>query len=129
MATLEFHRESKELRLLGSEGTTTIGTWNAGNNVDSHSKGRWPDGQYTFDHYSAHPGDPPQSAYGSHGIFIFDVPNREGTGVHSGREGIPDGLSRAGFLHCTMGCIRTTDRAMAGRTHAVDPITGISVAP
>jgi hypothetical protein len=37
----------------------------------------------------------------------------------------------AGFGHCTMGSIRTTDEAMAQlvRTHAMDPITDISVAP
>jgi hypothetical protein len=43
---------------------------------------------------------------------------------------IPDGLGRSGFLHCTMGCIRTTDDATAQlvRTHAIDPITAITVA-
>jgi hypothetical protein len=50
-------------------------------------------------------------------------------GVHSGREGVPDGFGNAGFEHCTMGCIRTTDHAMAQlvRTHAVDPIVSITV--
>jgi hypothetical protein len=86
--------------------------------------------RHNFDHCAAHKGDPPQSPYGSHGIFIFDVPDREGMGVHSGREGVPDGLGRSGFLHCTMGCVRTTDDAMAQlvTTHSTDPITAITIA-
>jgi hypothetical protein len=129
MSTLEFHRKDSQITLLATDGSA-IGTFDAANNVDSHSKGPWPDGVYNFDHYAAHPGDPPQSPYGSHGIFIFDVPDREGMGVHSGREGAPDGLGRSGFLHCTMGCIRTTDDATAQlvRTHSIDPITAITVA-
>ena len=129
MSTLEFHRDLNQIALLSGDGNT-VGTFDAANNVDSHSKGPWPDGQYHFDHHAAHPGDPPESPFGSHGIFIFDVPDREGMGVHSGREGVPDGRGRAGVLHCTMGCVRTTDDAMAQlvRTHSIDPITAITIA-
>ena len=128
MSTLQFDRGPEKLSLIMQDGST-LARFDAANNVDSRSKGIWPDGQYQFSFYNAHPGDLPNSAYGSHGIFIFDVPNREGMGVHSGREGVPDGFGKAGFEHCTMGCIRTTDEAMAQllRTHAVDPITSITV--
>ena len=130
MSTLQFRREANELTLLSGDGTKTSGPWDAANNVDSHSKGPWPDGQYDFDHYGTHPDDAPDSSYGSHGIFTFDVPDREGMGVHSGREEVPDGLGRCGFLHCTMGCVRTTDDAMAQlvTTHRIDPITAITIA-
>ena len=128
MSTLEFSRIGQKLRLLDGN-KTVIGTWDAANYVDSRSNGVWPDGVFNFGYYLAHPGDPPSSAYGSNGIFIFDVPGREGMGVHSGRLGVPDGLGRSGFQHCTMGCIRTTDEATAQlvRTHALDPLKSITV--
>jgi hypothetical protein len=129
MSTLEFHRSLNEIALLSSNGSI-IGTFQAANNVDSHSRGIWPDGEYDFERYKTHEDDAPDSAYGSSGIFIFTLPGREDMGVHSGREGVPDGLGRSGFLHCTMGCVRTTDDATAQlvRTHSIDPITAITVA-
>jgi hypothetical protein len=129
MSTLEFHRSLNEIALLSGDGSI-VGTFKAANNVDSHSRGPWPDGQYDFDHHGTHPDDAPDSPYGSDAIFIFDVPDREGMGVHSGRESVPDGLGRRGFLHCTMGCVRTTDDAMAQlvTTHSTDPITAITIA-
>jgi hypothetical protein len=128
MSSLQFDRQAKELTLLNADGTT-IGTWKAANNVDSHSKGIWPDGEYDFERSKTHPDDAPDSAYGSSGIFIFTVPGREDMGVHSGRESVPDGLGRRGFLHCTMGCVRTTDDAMAQlvTTHRSDPIIAIDI--
>jgi len=128
MSSLEFHRDTRQLILLAADGTT-IGRWDAANNVDSHSRGIWPGGEYDFERYKTHPDDAPNSAYGSSGIFIFTVPGREDMGVHSGRESVPDGLRRYGFLHCTMGCVRTTDQAMAQlvTTHRTDPITAIDV--
>jgi hypothetical protein len=128
MSHLEFSRGGSKLQLV-SGNNAVIGTWDAANNVDSRCAGIWPNGTNTFAYYVAHPGDTPNSAFGSHGIFIFNVPGREGMGVHSGREGVPDGLGRSGFLHCTIGCIRTTDEATAQlvRTHAVDPINSITV--
>ncbi len=128
MATLDFSRTGSKLQLTAANGTV-IGSWDAANNVDSGSKGPWPNGSYKFDYYVAHPGDPPNSAYGSHGFFGFDVPGREGMGVHSGREGVADGLGRSGFRYCTFGCIRTTDEATAQlvKTHAIDPIASITV--
>ena len=128
MSSLQFDREANELTLLNADGTR-IGNWNAANNVDSHSKGIWPDGEYDFERCKTHPDDAPDSAYGSSGIFIFTVPGREDMGVHSGRESVPDGLGRRGFLHCTMGCVRTTDEAMAQLvlTHRTDPIATIDI--
>ena len=128
MATLQFHRRANTL-ILFAGGGDPIDRWDAANNVDSHSRGIWPDGEYDFERSKTHPDDAPDSAYGSSGIFIFTVPGREDMGVHSGRESVPDGLGRRGFLHCTMGCVRTTDDAMAQlvTTHRSDPITAIDI--
>jgi hypothetical protein len=128
MSSLQFDRAASLLTLTGSD-TTVIGSFDAANNVDSHSNGPWPPGDYAFQFYQPHPGDDADSAYGSHGIFIFKVPGRDGMGVHSGRATVPDGLGRVGYLHCTLGCIRTTDDATAQlvRTHNVDPIASIKV--
>ena len=128
MSTLQFRREANELTLLRADGMT-IGTWDAANNVDSHSDGIWPYGEFDFNRYKTHPDDAANSSYGSHGIFVFTVPGRDGMGVHSGRERIHDGLGREGFLHCTMGCVRTTDEAMAQLvlTHRTDPIATIDI--
>ena len=128
MSRVVFSRLGSKLQVIAGNGTV-IGSWNAANNVDTRSKGPWPDGVFPFAAYIDHPGDPPNSAYGSNGFFGFEVPGHEGMGVHSGREGVPDGLGRSGFLHCTMGCIRTTDEATAQlvRTHSVDPIVSITV--
>jgi len=83
------------------------------NFVDSHSNGPWPEGSFTFDRYDPAAADGVNGAYGSHGILIFRVPGRTGMGIHSGRATTPDGLGRVGPQHCTLGCIRTTDEAMA----------------
>ena len=126
MSHLTFNRANEELTLTTQAGSSSF---KSANNVDPRSKGIWPNGEYQFAYRIEHPGDMPSSAYGSHGIFIFEVPNREGMGVHSGREGVKDGFGKSGFEHCTMGCIRTTDEAMAQlvRTHALDPIASITV--
>ena len=128
MSTLQFDRPSSLLILSATDGTL-IGTWNAANFVDSRSNGPWPSGTYSFLYYLPHPEDDAESAYGSNGIFIFRVPNRDGMGVHSGRATIPDGLGRVGYQHCTEGCIRTVDTATAQlrRTRGIDPILTISV--
>ena len=128
MSTLQFDRQGNTLTLIPASGAE-IHTWDAANFVDSSSEGIWPDGQYGFSYYKTHPDDAPDSAYGSYGIFIFDVPGRDAMGVHSGRRNIRDGAGRIGFRHCTMGCVRTTDEAMAQliATHQVDPITTIDI--
>jgi hypothetical protein len=132
VSVLRFDRSNEKLTMLRADGTA-LGPWDAANNVARDSNGIWPDGQYGFSFYAAHPGDPPISgpdtAYGSHGIFIFNVPHRIGMGVHSGRANLRDGFKKLGFEHCTMGCIRTTDATMVEllAAHAGDPIASITV--
>lgn len=128
MSTLQFDRDSNKLTLLAGNGSV-VGMWDAANNVDSHSEGIWPDGTCDFDHCNIHADDAPDSAYGSFGIIVFDVPGRTGMGVHSGREDEADGLGRVGYQYCTMGCVRTTDAAMEQliATNRTDPITTIEI--
>jgi hypothetical protein len=130
MSRVEFDRSAHLVRLLSTSGDVLAGPFEAYNNVDSHSKGPWPDGSYSYVGYNSHSAlSDPDSEYGVYGILIFDVPNRLGMGVHSGRRSIPDGLGREGPAHCTLGCIRTTDEAMAAfvRLVAGDSLQGISV--
>jgi hypothetical protein len=130
MSRVEFDRSAHLVRLLGTDGNAVVGPFAAYNNVDSHSKGPWPDGSYSYIGYNAHSAlADPDSEYGVHGILIFDVPNRLGMGVHSGRLSIPDGLGRSGPQHCTLGCIRTTDEAMAAFLRVIDgdPLQGIEI--
>lgn len=112
MSSLRFDGSDHAIQLIGSGGDIT-GPFTAYNNVDSHSKGPWPGGTYSFSGYNTHAElSDPDSEYGAHGILIFNVPGRTGMGVHSGRAEIADGLGRMGPKHCTLGCIRTTDEAM-----------------
>jgi hypothetical protein len=128
MSTLLFSRSRQEIALIRPNGLVAC-IYPAANNVDSHAKGPWPHGTFEFSWFQSHAGDNPSAAYGSHGIFIFEVPGREGLGLHAGREGVADGLGRIGYLHCTLGCIRTVEGAMGAFLieHAIDPITGITV--
>lgn len=107
---LSFDRASSTLTVIGADSSET--TWPAANNVQSGSL-PWPDGVYQFVQRVTHPGDGPDSPYGSYGGLLFTVPGRTGMEVHSGRETVPDGLDRCGPAHCTLGCIRTTDDAVA----------------
>jgi hypothetical protein len=122
MSTVTFSRAA---------GTITFGgqTFPAANNVDSHSLGPWPLGTYAFAWYDRAAADGPNGAYGSYGALIFSVPGRSGLGIHSGRVDALDGLGRCGVLHCTEGCIRTTDQAMAALValQASDPVESVSV--
>ena len=128
MSTLEFDRGRSTLTLRARDGSES-GTWTAFNNVDHHARGPWPPGEYGFEVWNTHADDSPDSAYGSFGIAVFNVPDREGMGVHSGRAAMNDGLGRCGPEHCTMGCIRTSDEAMRAirNVHAADPLRRISV--
>lgn len=131
MSTLEFDRAKCTITLLSSSGEVSSGPFEAYNNVDSHSKGPWPNGTYQYQTYVSHAElADPDSEYGSFGILIFSVSQRTGMGVHSGREEVPDGLSRMGPQHCTLGCIRTTDEAMSEflRISGGDPLVSITVA-
>jgi len=128
MSTLAFDRQSSTITLTDA-GNNNVGSWDAANNVDSHSLGPWPDGAYGFSYHKSHPDDAPDSPYGSSGIFVFDVPGRTAMGVHSGRQNSTDGAGRMGFQYCTEGCVRTTDAAMVilVETHNLDPITSLTI--
>ena len=108
---LSFSRSANRLTVIAADGTETI--FPAANNVASDSAGHWPDGVFGFIKLMTHPDDAPDSAYGSHGGLLFYVSGRTGMEVHSGRATVPDGLGRVGVYHCTEGCIRTTDDAVA----------------
>ncbi|MBE7210411.1 MAG: hypothetical protein INR65_05280 [Gluconacetobacter diazotrophicus] len=57
-----------------------------------------------------HPGDGPNSSFGSCGLFRFDYPGRFGIGVHSGRV---NAVRFLGVIHLTMGWIRSSDAMIA----------------
>lgn len=101
----------------------------AANFVDSQSDGPFPLGLWPYDHHQQHADDAPESAFGTHGILLFMVSGRTGLGLHSGRQHAPDALGRSGVAHATLGCVRTTDTAMAAilETHSRDPITEIQI--
>ena len=99
-----------------------LGEWSARNVVTYSANGQWPEGTFKFSYYNPHAERGPGGPYGSHGIFIFDVPGRTGMGVHSGRanySGECYGPMCLFTLRPTLGCIRTTDVAteVIYRTH------------
>lgn len=116
---LEFIRETGSLYAYDDFGELMFAC-KAANNVASYAKGPWPMGFNDFSHYNRHPESGPTGSYGSHGIFVFDVPGRSGMGVHSGRRGPQSN---------TEGCVRTTDPCMdiLNRLHRQTPITDIMV--
>lgn len=130
MSHLDFDRVSQKIQLFDHFNVALTAPFAAFNLVDSRSRGPWPDGTYRYQGYNAHAEvADPDSEYGRHGILVFAVPGRSGMGVHSGRARIPDGLGRVGPQHCTLGCVRTTDEAMAAFVEAArrDPIESITV--
>jgi len=106
-----------------------VASFPAANNAQSGSRGKWPNGDYSFDYPTTHPDDAPNSSYGSYGN-LFKVPGCSGCGVHSGRAYSTDRAGRKGFRFATNGCIRTTDDA-TGLIHNLiqsgDPVTGLAV--
>jgi RHS repeat-associated protein len=109
-----------------------VGTFPAANNAQSGSRGPWPPGAYSYGYHTTHPDDDPDSPYGSHGNWVFNVPGCIGCGVHSGRANRSDRRGRSGFRFATNGCIRTTDdatRLIDQLTAAGDPLTGLLVTP
>lgn len=101
---LEFDRGASMLYVHPGTGETQgpPQAFQSGNNVVCGSD-PWPAGTYTFSYYVAHPESDENGPYGSNGNFVFNVPNRTGMGVHSGR------ANSGGPSHPTHGCIRTTD--------------------
>lgn len=128
MSTLAYDDVTHILTLFSSTGER-LGAWTAHNNAASNSGGVFPAGTFEFSWHAQHEGGNADGAYGSYGNFIFEVPGRTGMGVHSGRSAQADRRGRSGTQHATMGCIRTTDRAMAQilAIHARDPLTTLSV--
>jgi hypothetical protein len=133
---LVFDRRSAALLVLPERGRGTPTFWPAANNASSTSRGPWPAGVFDAEKLMSvdGPGGDPSGAYGR--LFLrFVVPDRDGVpdavdlggdglpdavdgagiglGIHAGRLGMPDGRGREGHRHATMGCIRTTDAAMA----------------
>jgi hypothetical protein len=128
MSRLTFNGNSHQISLVDNNGRT-VGTWAAYNNVDSHATlNHVNNGTYNIQDTTTphqHRADP-NGPYGSHGIVRFNVAGHPGIGVHSGRA---NARHQPGPLHATMGCIRTTDEAMAAiASHArTSPLTTIEV--
>lgn len=118
LSSLSFDRGAGQICAADSNGATVF-CCSAGNNTTPNSNGPWPNGNYPFSWYNPRPSGGPQS-FGSHGIFIFDVPGRSGMGVHSGRRGPGS---------ATEGCIRTDDPCMKQikTLHSSDPLTNVTV--
>jgi RHS repeat-associated protein len=110
LSTLVFDRSSGTITILDKDGNV-VDIQPAANNAQSGSRGPWADGTYNFDHNTTHLDGGPNSAYGSNGNTVFNVPGCVGCGVHSGRATVPDRAGRVGVQHATNGCIRTTDTA------------------
>lgn len=128
MSRLMFNGNTHQISLIDDNGRT-VGTWAAYNNVDSHAtlthinNGSYNVQDRTTPHQ--HRADP-NGPYGSHGIVRFNVAGHPGIGVHSGRA---NARHLPGPQHPTMGCIRTTDEAMAeiANTARTSPLTTIEV--
>ncbi|TWB13108.1 hypothetical protein FBZ89_12175 [Nitrospirillum amazonense] len=128
MSKLQFDGVKHQIALINASGSA-VGTWAAYNNVDSHATIRHiHNGIYTIQdrirpHHHTASADGP---YGLHGIIRFDVPGHPGIGVHSGRA---HARHLPGPEHPTMGCIRTSDEAMAAICGVMirDPLATIEV--
>ncbi|GBQ89826.1 hypothetical protein AA23498_0722 [Acetobacter nitrogenifigens DSM 23921 = NBRC 105050] len=130
MSSLIYNGATHLLTLTDSKGAK-LGTWQAHNITDSHlsTVDYLHNGTYSFlDTRSAHPhpGDNINGPYGSYGIFRFNYPKHQGVGVHSGRA---NAARYPGVIHPTLGCVRTSDDAMAiiVKTAKTDPLTTITV--
>lgn len=113
-----FSRELKVLMLM-CEDRILCGSFRAANNVDSRSKGQWPSGLYNvkslvekYPPFDSRDGKIGRWFLGFDDFIQENGVKRTAMGLHSGREGVPDGLGRRGYLHATMGCIRTEPSAM-----------------
>jgi RHS repeat-associated protein len=133
LSSLYYDNEEDTIILFDSSGFE-VARATADNNTASNSQGPFPDGTFPIRQhppaYQTHPGDAPNSSYGTYGSLNFIVPGRTNMAVHSGRATVPDGLGRTGTEHATMGCIRTTDemmREIIAMHNSSDPITELTV--
>ena len=128
MSSLVFNGATHQISLNDAHGNP-VGTWSAYNNVDSHAtlthlqNRNYTVQDTTTPHRHAANANGP---YGSHGIVRFNVPGHPGIGVHSGRA---NARHLPGPAHPTMGCIRTTDAAMAAIANYIrtSPLTSVQV--
>lgn len=112
-----------------------ISCFKACNNVDSTSKGNWPEGIFKSDQLVRVDGEEslPSGRYGRWFLrfenFNDNGTVRTGMGLHSGRKGVPDKRGREGYKHATMGCIRTEMGAMEyiAERWTSDPVSKLSV--
>ncbi|MDE1150606.1 MAG: hypothetical protein PW843_28995 [Azospirillaceae bacterium] len=128
MSKLQFDGQAHQITLVNAAGTS-VGTWAAYNNVDSHATIRHvQNGTYIIlDTRAPHPhAASANGPYGLHGIIRFNVPGHPGIGVHSGRAAA---RHLPGPEHPTMGCIRTSDEAMGSIVGVMgqDALTTIEV--
>lgn len=119
-----FSRGDHKLKLLDKDGKE-VGSFEAYNNVVKGKK-HWPNGSFVFSHHAKHKDDAENSAFGSHGNFVFKVKGRTGMGIHSGRA---RAKNNPGPKHPTEGCIRTTDAGTKAilDLHKTDPLRKIIV--
>jgi len=114
-----FNRNAGNIEVVNRD-NVVVGVFAAANNTTRNSNGPWLNGGYSFSHYNSHAGSPVNGPYGSRGIFVFNVQNRTGMGLHAGRNG-PDSP--------TLGCVRTTEGAMEllNNLHQTDPVEAIQI--
>jgi RHS repeat-associated protein len=122
LSTVTYDGQTNTVTYRRNDGTVS-GTYPANNNTTTTSNGPWPNGTFPRSGSNPHPESDANGAYGSHGIITFDVPNRTGMGIHSGR------ANSGAQNHPTLGCIRTTDAAMADlrELEKTDPVTTMTV--
>jgi hypothetical protein len=128
-SSLIYNTSTGTLTVVNGAGQT-VGVFPAGNNAQNGSRGPWPAGDYSFAYATSHPGDAPNSPYGSFGNQVFNVPGCIGCGVHSGRVSSTDLAGRSGVNFATNGCVRTTDDAtglIRQLTGSGDPLSGLIV--
>jgi len=73
LSSIVFNRGAGTISLYRSDGSL-VGTWPANNNVTNSANGNWPAcDPCQYSHYNRHPNSGPNDAYGSHGIFVFNL--------------------------------------------------------
>jgi len=122
LSSITYDGQTHTITVTDSAGNT-VGTFSANNKTTTTSSGPWPNGTVPYTYSNPHPESDANGPYGSHGIFVFNVPGRSGMGLHSGR------ANNGAQNHPTFGCIRTTDAAMSFIRDFVpgDPLTTMTV--
>ncbi len=121
LSSMVFNRADGTLTLLDRNGNFVL-ICTASNHAARSSNGPWPNGTYGYSHHQSHQPDP-NGKYGSYGADVFDVPDRTGMAVHSGRN------DKGGPNAVTNGCVRTSDYCMKWIIdwQAHDPLTDITI--